>query len=157
MASLAVVLLQISLLPALRPLGVVPNIALAWVVLVGVEGAASNALLVAVASGIIIDLASGANFGLWTGVLVLAALASGAVQRAGIELMGGLVAGVMVAAGTLLMTLVVLAGLVNTVGEWPVGALVARFGVELVLNLLITVGLRRAARLVAVRPQNEAS
>jgi hypothetical protein len=153
LASLVVVMLQVSLLPALKPLGVVPNIALVWVVLVGLEGTASNALAVAVVSGLIIDLASGANFGLWTGTLVLAALTSGVVHRAGIELTGWLVAGVMVTAGTLLMTLMVLAPLVTTVGEWPAGAMIGRFIVELMLNLVLTAGLRRAAHMVAAGPR----
>ncbi|MDF2460603.1 MAG: hypothetical protein K0S68_6 [Candidatus Saccharibacteria bacterium] len=153
LSSLVIVMMQISLLPALKPLGVVPNIALAWVVLVGLEGTASSALAVAVASGIIIDLASGANFGLWTGTLVLAALAGGVVHRAGIELTGWLVAGVMVAVGTLLMTIITLGGLVDTVGEWPAGAMVGRFMTELMLNLLLTAGLRRAARMVAAGPR----
>jgi len=140
--TIVAVVLQIGLLPALRPLGVVPNIMLVLVVLVGLEGTASAALTMAVVTGLAVDLASGANFGLWTGTLVLAALAAGLIHRAGIELGGPLVAIVMVTVGTLVMTLIILAGLVNVVSYWPVGSISARLAIELVLNLLGTVALR---------------
>jgi cell shape-determining protein MreD len=144
--AVACVLVQVSLLPALRPFGVVPNLALALVVLMGLEGTASMALAVAVVAGLAIDLASGANFGLWTGVLALAALVAGLLHRAGVELSGGLLAAAMVMVGTVLMTLVVLAGLVNTTSYWPVGWLVGRLLVELVLNLVLTFSLRPLVR-----------
>jgi rod shape-determining protein MreD len=110
LVSLAVLLLQVGLLPALRPFGVVPNLALVWIVLIGLEGSASLALIYAVVIGVSLDVASGASFGLWTGMLVLAALAAGVVHRAGIELTGSLVAAVMVAVGTVLTTVVILGG-----------------------------------------------
>ncbi len=152
LGSVACILLQMSWLPALRPLGVVPNLALVWVALVGLEGTASVTMVVAVAGGFALDLASGANFGLWTGVLVLVALTMGLLHRAGVELGGGVVALVMVAVGTLLMTLVILAGLVNVTSHWPVAALSARFGLELLLNLLLTVTLRPLARWLVSGP-----
>ena len=136
------IVLQVGLLPALRPLGVGPNLLLVVVVLVGLEGTASSALTIAVISGLAVDLASGANFGLWTGTLVLAALAAGLIHRAGIELGGPLVAIVMVAVGTVVMALIVLAGLVNVVSYWPVGSIGGRLAIELVLNLLGTAALR---------------
>lgn len=138
-------LLQISWLPALRPLGVVPDFALILIVLTGLEGTASMALGAAVAGGLVLDLASGANFGLWTGTLVLTALASGMLHRAGIEPGVG-VSCVMVVVGTLLMTAIILAGLVNVVVQWPKGALIGRFMIELVINLTVTVALRPLMR-----------
>jgi hypothetical protein len=140
------ILLQMSLLPALRPLGVVPDLALVLVALVGLEGTASAALMVAVAGGLALDLASGAYFGLWTGILVLVALTMGLLHRAGIELGGGIVAIVMVAVGTVLMTLVIWLGLIDTVSHWPVGWLLVRLGTELGLNLALTVALRPLVR-----------
>jgi hypothetical protein len=147
------VLAQMSLLPALRPFGVVPNLALVMVVLVGLEGTASLALAVAVAGGFALDLASGANLGLWTGVLVLAALVGGLVHRAGIEVEGPLVPGIMVAAGTILMTVVVLGGLVSTVTHWSVGLLVRRCLIELVLNLILMMMVRPLVRWAVPRGQ----
>jgi len=83
--SLAVIL-QVSFLPAVRVFGVVPNIALVLMVLISMIVVTSEALIVAALSGLVLDLASGSNFGLWTGVMVLVALAVGMMQRAGLEL-----------------------------------------------------------------------
>src|SRR5690349_15236780 len=115
--AVVVILLQIGFLPGLRPFGVVPDLALVFVVLVGLESAASIAMVVAVACGLTLDLASGANLGMWTGVLVLAALVTGLLHRAGVETGGPVVPAVMIAIGTLTVTLVVLTSLVNVVGR----------------------------------------
>jgi hypothetical protein len=144
--GVAVFLAQMSFLPALRPFGVVPDVALVLVVLVGLEGTASAALVLAVAGGLVLDLASGVNFGLWTAVLVLAALVAGLVQRAGIEPGGGAVAVAMVAAGTVVMAAVIWLGMANTVAHWPVGWMLTRLGLELVLNLMVTLALRPTVR-----------
>ncbi|HUD11300.1 MAG TPA: hypothetical protein VMS08_02740 [Candidatus Saccharimonadia bacterium] len=146
--AVAAVVLQTSLLPALRPFGVVPNLMLVIVVLVGLEGTSSSALVIAVAGGVVCDMASSANFGLWTGLLVLAALVTGLLHRAGLELSGPVVAAIMIAAGTLLETAVILLGLVNVVQSWPVASLLGRFGAELVLNLLLMLAVRPLIRLV---------
>lgn len=143
-----VIVLQVSLLPALRPFGVVPNLALVFVVLVGLESAASTAVVVAVVCGLALDLSSGTNLGLWTGVLVLAALVTGVVHRSGIESDGPLVPSVIVAGGTCLVPLVVLSGLVTVVARWPIGLLGARLMTELVLNLVIMLALRPLVRRV---------
>jgi rod shape-determining protein MreD len=140
------IVLQLSFLPALRPFGVVPDLLLAIVVLAGLEGTASLALITAVAGGLAMDLASGANFGMWTGILLLAALATGLVHRAGLELGSGVVAVVLVAAGTLLSALVILLGLVSVTSHWPVAALVGNITAELVLNLILTIGLQPLVR-----------
>jgi rod shape-determining protein MreD len=143
------IILQFSLLPALRPFGVVPDLALVLVVLVGLEGTASTALIIGVAGGIVLDLVSGANFGLWTGTLVVAALTTGLLHRAGVELVGPLVAMAMVSVGTFMITAVVLLGLANTVSHWPVAWLAGQFITELVLNLILTVALRPLVKTVA--------
>jgi hypothetical protein len=145
-------LMQIALLPALRPFGVVPNLMLVLVVLVGLEGTASAALAIAVAGGVALDLASAANFGLWTGVLVLASLVAGLLHRAGLELRGPAVAIVIVAAGTVLEAAIILLGLVNVVSHWPVESLLLRLAGELVINLGLTVCLRPVVRLVVPSP-----
>jgi rod shape-determining protein MreD len=152
-----VMLAQISLLPGLRPFGVVPSAALVLVVLVGVESTASLAIVVAVAGGLVLDLTSGVNIGLWTGVLVLAALVTGFLHRAGVEMDSPVVPGVVVAAGTLLAAVVVLAGLVNVTAHWPAGFLVSRVGLELMLNLILMILLRPVVRrIVPVRASDGA-
>lgn len=142
------VIMQVSLLPALRPLGVVPNLMLVMVTLIGLEGTASTALVVAVAGGVVLDLSSGANFGLWIALLVLAALAAGLVHRAGIELVGSAVASVIVAVLTVVETVVIVLGLAGSVSSWPVGLLAGRLVAELVLNLVLTIGLQPLVRYV---------
>jgi hypothetical protein len=141
---------QLSLLPALRPFGVVPNVALVLVALLGLEATASTALVVAVVGGLALDLASGANFGLWTGVLVLAALAGGLAARAGVEVAGGLVAALMVAAGTVVMGVVILAGVAGSVTHWPWAALVVGLALQVVLNLVLTVAGRPVVQRLAL-------
>lgn len=150
-----VVLAQMSFLPGLRPLGVVPNLALVFVVLVGLESAASITMVVAVVCGVLLDLASGANLGMWTGVLVLAALVAGLLHRAGVETDGPLVPAVMVAGGTLVVALVVLSGLVNVAIQWPMGQLLGRFVLELMLNLILMVVLRPLIRRVVPTTPSE--
>ncbi|MDB5178061.1 MAG: hypothetical protein JWN01_4 [Patescibacteria group bacterium] len=139
-------MVQLSLLPAWRPFGVVPNVMLVLVVLLGLEGTASAALAVAVVAGIALDLASVSNFGLWTGLLMLAALVTGMVRRAGFELSGGIVAVVLVVAGTALSALVILMGVASSVDRWPVGLIVGRGGLEIVVNLALMMALRPAMR-----------
>jgi hypothetical protein len=131
------VLVQVSLLPALRPLGVVPNLVLGLVALVGLEDTASLALAVAVAAGITLDVASGIPFGMWTVVLVLAALVTGLIHRAGLELAGGLVAGSIVVAGTIIMNLGVLLSVAPVVSHWPVGKILVQVGLQIALNLAL--------------------
>jgi len=139
-------LAQVSLLPALRPFGVVPNVALALVVLLSLEAAASTALVVGVVGGLVLDLSSGANFGLWTGLLVLAALTGGLAARAGVELAGGVVAASMVAAGTILMSLVILVGVAGDVTHWPWTKLMLGVIVQVMLNLMLTLAGRPLVR-----------
>lgn len=143
--AIASILMQISLLPALRPFGVVPNLALVMVTLIGLEGTASTALMAAVAGGVVLDMASGANFGLWTAVLVLAALAAGLVHRAGIELGGPTVAVVIVAIGTVVETTVIVLGVAGSATLQP-GVIVSRLMAELALNLVLTIMLRPLVR-----------
>lgn len=137
-----VLVLQLSFLPALRPLGVVPDATLVLVVLVGLASTVSRALAVALVGGLLLDLASGADFGLRLGLFVLAALTTGLVRRAGFHVTSLLVPLVLVAAGTVLADLIVLAGLASTVSSWPVGQLAGIIGLELVVNLLVMLVLR---------------
>ena len=139
---IACVLIQVSLLPALRPFGVVPNVLLGLVALVGLEDTASLALVVAVASGITLDVASGTPFGMWTVLLVLAALVTGLIHRAGLELAGGLVAGSIVIVGTIIMNVGTLLSVAPVVSHWPVGRLLGQVGLQLVLNLLLVWALK---------------
>jgi len=148
LAGLAV-MLQLSLLPALRLFGVVPNLVLVVIVLVALNVATSEALIVAAASGFVIDLAEGSSFGLWMGLLMVVALVAGLLGRAGIELDGVLVPLVLTGAGTMVMTIAVWSLLVTRGGGWPVSAAWGgRLVVELVINLVLTMMLRPLVRLL---------
>ena len=142
--ALVVVLLQLSLLPALRPFGVVPSIVLALVVMTALKGTASLATAVAVTAGILMDLASGSDFGLRTGSLVMVVLAVALLHRAGFELDGVLVAIAITAASTLLMAATILLSVPGGFASWPPGPTVARLVAELVLNLGLVLALRPA-------------
>ena len=139
-----IVILQVGFIPALRPLGVVPNLVMVAVVLLGLEGTASQAVVAALAGGLVLDLTSGADFGLRTGLFLLAALATGLVHRSGIYLLGPTAAIVVVAAVTLLQTLMILLPLLTFATSWPIGLVVGRFLLELMLNLTLTAMMRPA-------------
>lgn len=141
-----VVLLQIGFVPALRPGGVVPNLVLCLVALVGLYGSATMALAVALGCGLLVDLASSTDFGLRVALLVLVALVAGLVYRAGLELSGPVVELVLVAAGTVVANAAVLVDLVGVTGSWPLGLVVGKLGLELVLNLGCTLLLRPVVR-----------
>jgi len=145
----AAVLVQLSGLAAMRPLGVVPAVALVVVVLVGLEATATLALVVAVAGGVMLDLASGANMGLWTGVLVLAALAAGLVRRSGIETGSWWVPAVMVAAGTLTVAAVILVGIASAGADWQLGVAAGRVAMEIAVNMVVLTVLRPVVRWLA--------
>jgi hypothetical protein len=99
-----------------------------------------------VAAGLIIDLGSGANFGLWTGILVLEALAAGLLHRAGLELVGAVMPVLMVVAGTLVMNAIILVSLAGTVSRWQWGLLMVHLGVQVGLNIVLTLLLRSPVR-----------
>ncbi len=140
------VVAQLSLLPALRPLGVVPDVALVLVILVALEGTASLALGVGVAAGAVLDIGSGANVGMWIGFLVVAAVSGGLVHRSGIETDRWWVPAVMIVVGTVVLTMVVLISMGNVVAHWPVGYLGRRLVAEVVLNIALMMVLRPVVR-----------
>lgn len=141
------VLLQLSLLPGLRPLDVVPNLMLVMVVLIALNVATSEALVMAAVCGLILDLAGSANFGLWTGLLVLVVLVVGIVGRAGFELDRVWVALGLVSAATIVMTLAVWSALAVRGGGFSMSlGWSGRLLAELVLNLILTITLQRLVR-----------
>lgn len=136
LVAAVVLALQVAFLPALRPLGVVPNLALVLIVLAGLFGTASLALGVALVGGVLLDLTSGADFGLRLGLFVLVALTTGFVHRAGLQAGSVALALAMAAVGTVVADVTVLLGLLRgTVGHWPIGNLIGTTLLEIMLNL----------------------
>ena len=138
--------LQLSLLPALRPLGVVPGLMLVLVALLGLEGTATQALWTAVAGGLAMDFGSSADFGLWTGLLVVTALVTGLLHRAGVELESVMWSLVLVAGGTMLVSVVILVGIADSIERWQWGVVIWRLVAQLILNLVLTLALRPLVR-----------
>jgi hypothetical protein len=125
-----VVVTQLTLLPALRPLGVVPNAVLGLVALVGMEGTASEALAMAVVAGVAVDL--------------------------GVEMAGAIIETVMVVGGTLLMNLVVLVSLAGTAARWDWSLLMVHLLLQLALNVALMQLLRPAVRWLMRQPNTGA-
>lgn len=142
----AAVILQMSFLPGLRPFGVVPNLVLVVIVLASLHIVTSQALMAAAASGLILDLVGGTNFGLWTGVLMLVVLVVGLMRRAGIELDVLVVATILVAAATIVIAVVIWMTFIPLVANWPVGVAAGRLMIELVINLSLMLLLRLPIR-----------
>jgi hypothetical protein len=115
-------------------------------VLVALEAPMNIALLVAVVGGFIVDVASGANFGLWTGLGLLIVLTGVWVRQAGVELDGWLVPILMVAGATCLLDVALGVGVWSITGGVSAGWWLERYGAELVLNLIAVVVLRRPIR-----------
>jgi rod shape-determining protein MreD len=140
------VILQVSFLPGLRPFGVVPNLVLVVIVLVSLQVGTSESLMMAAASGLVLDLVSGTNFGLWTGVLMLTVLVVGLMRRAGIELDALVVATILVAAATVVIAGVIWLTSVTKVSNWPMSVAAGRLMGELVINLGLMMLLRLPMR-----------
>ncbi len=137
LASLALIFVQIGFVSALRPFGVVPNLILVVVVVVGLQATLSQSLVIALIGGLALDITSGADFGLRTVLLVLAALATGFVRRSGVTLNGPSIALLVVAASTIIIDLGILANVAGSVRVWPVAKLIGMIGIELLLNSLL--------------------
>lgn len=78
-------LMQVSLMGALRIGGVVPNLVLILVVCLVAWGTASEALLVAVLGGLLLDIAGTGTFGLATSSLVFICLCLVALRQFGVD------------------------------------------------------------------------
>ena len=142
------VMLQLSLIPAIRPFGVVPNLALVMMMLAALNLPTSEALIVAAVSGLMLDISSGTNFGLWTGVFMLGTLAIEMIHQVGIELDRPIVAPVLVALGTVMIAFVLWATMVTRVTHFSGATFVSRLIIELMINLTLTVLLRPALSII---------
>lgn len=138
----AAIATQVSLIPALRPFGVVPDIVLVLVLLLGLRSTVSQALILALVGGIVMDLSSGTDFGMHTGILVLAALSTGLVRRSGLALVGPLIAVGLVLVLTLISDALSLAAIMGSLSIGTSGSVLAIVLGELVLNLALVLGIR---------------
>lgn len=143
--------LQAGFLASARPFGVVPNLMLVVILYAGLTATATETLVMALAGGLLLDLASGTDFGLRLGFYLVAALAVLVMRQLGVNLDHlGLIAPA-VAVGTVLFNLGVLTGPVISRADIGWGVVAARIGIEAALNLLLALLLRWPVA-AAVRP-----
>jgi len=137
-----VVWLQLSTLPALRPFGVVPNLALVAVILLAARLPLTSSLGLAVGVGWLLDLGSGSDYGLRTTFYLLAALAVAMLRQFGSDLENlSLVASIVVTA-TVLLNLAILANLALLHVNLPLGYIAEKMAAEIACNLVLLVIVR---------------
>lgn len=135
--------IQVGLLSSLRIGGAVPNLPLVVIVLASLWRTASEALLIAVLSGGIVDLASGGSFGLAISSFVVIALGILALRQLGIHGDRRLWRIAMVMVASVLWALVhILAIDAGAIVSLSVGRLVAA---ELVINALLVIVIPKRA------------
>jgi rod shape-determining protein MreD len=125
--------LQTTWFGHVRPLGVMPNVMLVVIVLFGLWSNASPTLAAAIGGGLLLDLASGSDFGLRTAFFAVVALAIVAGRQYGLHSESVLAGLAIVALGTVLYNVVVLA----TIGAPIAPVVVQRIGAELIDNEVI--------------------
>lgn len=143
--------LQLSLFGHLRIFGVEPNLMLILVALTALWANATPALATAVGGGILMDLASGSDFGLRTAFLTAICLAIIAVKQLGAHTESLWAALAAITVGTLVFDLLVVAS--SGAGHIQAGYVASIIGRELVLNIVITTGVYLLRVLVIDRRQ----
>lgn len=133
---------EVSLVAPLRPLGVVPNLALVVMVVLVANLAASAGLVLAAMVGLFLDLSSGSNFGLQTGFYLLLVLSLNLLERLGTECGSfGVMAG-LVTAGTLILNGAIATSLAISGGRLRLGFVAHETIIELICNLVLLAVLR---------------
>jgi cell shape-determining protein MreD len=132
-AVVIVAWLQVSFFGHVRPLGVMPNLMLAAVVAFGLWSNATPALAAAIGGGLLLDLASGSDFGLRMAFYLVMVLALVAARQLGVQADALVTAVMAVVIGGILYNAVVLA----TLGASPSWLIAGRVGRELVDDLVV--------------------
>jgi cell shape-determining protein MreD len=83
---LAVVSLQTAFFGYVRPFGVMPNLLLVVVLMQGLFGSASGAVAMGIGGGLLLDIASGSDFGLRTAFYASLTLAVIVIRQLGLHL-----------------------------------------------------------------------
>jgi rod shape-determining protein MreD len=138
--------LQANFLATLRPFGVVPNLLLIVIVYVGLTRSASSTIGLGLVGGILLDLASGVDFGLRLAFYTTAALAVVVLRQMGVDFDTMWIILVSVTGGTILFDAAILAPLAANAATWPWGVILTKVGIELLLNIGLALVLLPAAR-----------
>lgn len=133
---------QVYFFGSWRPFAVVPNLLLVVVMLAGLSLRASDAILLAVAGGLLIDLASGADFGLRMAFFSLQALLVILLGRLGADFDNLGILMLMVLVATPIYALAVIANVVLGGGAINWLVVLGRVALEAVANLVLLLMLR---------------
>ena len=128
-------IVQMALFGHVRPFGVIPNLVLVAMVAWAIWSEATVALGIAVIAGIMVDISSGADFGLRTAFFLVVTLAIISARQLGVHtdsLATGVI-GVIIA--TLLLDLAILTSLTAPIVQ--AGFVVEKIAVESLLNAII--------------------
>lgn len=130
-------ILQVSFLPALRPFGVVPDLMLVVIAAAALTGPLVLAMVSALGAGFVLDLASGSDFGLKTGLLAITVLLCAFVSRGALQI--GLQAQFLavIVAITLVTALISISQIIFLGGRVESGAALSNLLVLLTLNILV--------------------
>lgn len=137
LTAVVAAVLQATFLAGWRPLGVVPGLALVVVVRAAVIGTASQALVAAVAAGLVLDLAAGDRFGFNTTFLVITVLAVAQLRRGGTVFSGALEAAAVGLAS--FITMVLMAALMIGQARLPLGVLGGRVALTALVNVTLAI------------------
>lgn len=134
--SLAVVVaawLQVAWFGHVRPLGIIPNCVLLVVILFALWSDATPALAAAIAGGLLLDLASGSDFGLHMAFYVVTVLAIIAGRQLGLHATSMITGVAITIVATILFNLMVLATIQASLSQ----VALSRIGRELIVNLIL--------------------
>jgi len=134
--------LQIYFMGGMRPFGVVPNLLLIVMICAGQTCSASETLAMALGGGLLVDLASGSDFGLRMAFYSVVALAVLVARQRGLNFENAALLLAGVTAGGLLYNLLVIVGILSQQGIIGWGVVGVRVGSELLLNAGLALVLR---------------
>ncbi|TAK88824.1 hypothetical protein EPO04_01760 [Patescibacteria group bacterium] len=144
-ALLAAVWLQLSWFSHVRPLGVMPNVVLAVVVVTALWARATTAVASAVLCGLLLDLASGSDFGLRTAFFTVVTLAIISARQFGLYAESFSLAAAVVVISTIVANLFIVLGVVGSTAGIDWAVVVQRTGIEAIFNVIV-VGVLFAVR-----------
>lgn len=128
--------LQVSFFGSLRPLGVVPNLMVITVVFISLWGNASFSVSIAIVGGVLLDMASGSDFGLRTAFFVVTSLGIIAGRQLGLQIDSWLSALALVALATLLYDMASFATLKTGISPLVISRISSNVGITTFLALV---------------------
>ena len=133
------VVLETSFFGEFRPLGIIPNLLLIAIILNGLHGTASSTVAIALGGGLLLDLASGQDFGTRLAFFTLAAMAVIVIRQLGFQLDGLWMVGLLAAAGTMAFNIAILAGVGLAEVQQHFGAASRLVSAEVLINCVLIV------------------